>query len=76
MRFLYKNKKGQILVEYLLLMVVAVGLSTLLTKAMISRKDGSSGMIIKAWDKIIKSIGNDLPDCSKQTTFTAPNCPQ
>ena len=63
MKRIYKNKKGQVLIEYLLLMVIAIGCVTLLTKALVNREDSSPGMIIKAWDGIIKIIGEDIPDC-------------
>ena len=63
------NSKGQILVEYLLLMVIAVGFATLLIKGLINRGD-SPGIIIKQWDRIINTIGNDIPDCAKQKNFS------
>lgn len=69
-----RNNKGQILVEYLLLMVIAVGCATILTKALISR-GANEGHIIKMWNKAIVIIGNDIPDCAKQTDFSKPNCP-
>lgn len=65
---LSKNKKGQVLVEYLLLMVIAVGCATLLTKKMVNRDAASPGIITGAWQKILNTIGEDLPDCAK------PNC--
>ena len=78
-RFRYpflNNRRGQILIEYMLLMVIAVGIATFLTKAFIGRgEDTKRGMIIKQWDKIITILGNDLPDCAKQTDFSSPNCP-
>lgn len=50
-------------------MVIAVGIATMMTNILISRKSGSSaGIIITAWDKILKNVGRDLPDCEK------PNC--
>lgn len=58
-----KSKSGQVLVEYLLLMVIAIGLSTVLTKKLISRKDTETGIITSAWDRILKQIGHDIPDC-------------
>ena len=76
MKLLSKNNRGQVLVEYLLLMVIAIGCVTIMTKALISRSDDSPGMIIKAWDGILKTISNDLPDCSKQQSFAQPECPQ
>lgn len=70
-----KNNKGQILVEYLLLMVIVIGCATLLTKSLVNRSDSNPGMIIKVWDGIIKNIANDLPDCENQVDFSIPNCP-
>ncbi len=72
----FVNQRGQILVEYLLLMVIAVACATLLTKGLVGRGDDSNrGIVIKQWDRIIHIIGNDLPDCAKQTSFTNANCP-
>ncbi len=71
-----RSNKGQILVEYILLMVIAVSCATLLTKKLVGRGDDSSrGIVIKQWDRIINAIGNDLPDCTKQTSYNSPNCP-
>lgn len=70
-----QNRRGQVLVEYLLLLVIAVGIVTIMTRQLISRSEASPGLIIKAWDGILKSIANDVPDCSKQTDFSQPNCP-
>ena len=65
---LLKNNHGQVLVEYLLLMVIAVGLATLMTKQLVSRSNTKPGIIINAWNKILVNIGKDIPDCAK------PNC--
>lgn len=69
-----KNNKGQILVEYLLLMVIAIACATILTKKLISR-GSNPGYIIQMWNKVIVIIGNDLPDCANQTDFSKANCP-
>jgi hypothetical protein len=70
------NQRGQILVEYLLLMVIAVGCATLLTKQLVNRNEDNPGIIIKAWNGIISTISKDLPDCSKQNNFVQSNCPE
>lgn len=57
------KKSGQVLVEYILLMVIAIGLSTLLTKKLISRKGSETGIIVDAWNRILVQIGRDVPDC-------------
>ena len=66
---------GSNLVEYLLLMVIVIGCATLLTKSLVNRSSTNPGMIIKAWDGIIKNLSNDLPDCENQSDFSTPNCP-
>lgn len=68
MKSLYKNQKGQILVEYLLLMIIAIGCATILTKQLVGRSEDNPGMLIRAWDGLIKNIANDIPDCAE------PNC--
>lgn len=68
------NQKGQVLVEYMLLLLISVSLATLLVTKLISRKDGSEGIIINSWNKMLKTLGNDLPDCSKQTNFNSAKC--
>lgn len=69
-----KNNKGQVLIEYLLLMVITIGIATLLTNSLISRSEASPGIIINAWNSILKNISNDLPDCENQTDLSSPNC--
>jgi len=73
---LLKNNRGQILVEYLLLMVIAIGCATLLVTKLVSRNEARPGIIVKTWSKLIQDIGHDVPDCSKQTDFSTANCPQ
>lgn len=70
-----KNQKGQILVEYLLLMVIAIACAAALTNKLIGRSDTNQGIIITQWNKIITIIGNDIPDCAAQTNFKDAKCP-
>ncbi|MCM2354894.1 MAG: hypothetical protein NDI63_14835 [Pseudobdellovibrio sp.] len=71
------NKRGQVVVEYLLIMVLMVAIAAGLTKKLVGRgeDDSSQGMIIQSWSRMIKVIGNDLPDCATQQNFNTPNCP-
>lgn len=72
-----KTTSGQVIVEYLLIMVLVVALASTLTKTLVGRGDSGSdqGMIIKSWSRLIKVIGQDLPDCPNQSNFSSPNCP-
>lgn len=72
------NQKGQVLVEYMLLLLISVSFASVLVSKLISRKADeqgkADGIIIESWQRMLKSLGNDLPDCSKQTNFTSPKC--
>ena len=60
---LFKSKGGQVLVEYLLLMVIGVACAAILTKQLINRDAAKPGLVINAWNKILINIGKDIPDC-------------
>lgn len=72
------QQQGQVIVEYLLIMVLVVAIAATLTKTLVGRSDNESsqGIIIKSWSRMIKAIGNDVADCSRQTDFGTANCPQ
>jgi Flp pilus assembly pilin Flp len=56
------RESGQIVVEYVLLLVVAVSLATLITRTMISQSQGQTGFVITFWQQIIDQIGSDKAD--------------
>ncbi len=68
------NQKGQVLVEYMLLLLISVSFATFLVSKLISRNADDQGIIIKSWSRMLETLGNDLPDCSKQTNFNSPKC--
>lgn len=53
---------GQIVLEYVLLLVIGVGVAALITSTMVSRNPESPGFLIKKWFDIIKTIGDDTAD--------------
>jgi uncharacterized protein (UPF0333 family) len=57
-----RNQRGQIVVEYVLLLVVGVGIATLITSQMVSRDSNSPGFLISEWVGIINTIGADTAD--------------
>jgi hypothetical protein len=57
-----KRESGQIVVEYVLLLVVAVSVATLITRTMISQSPGQTGFVITFWQEIISQIGSDKAD--------------
>ena len=59
---LRRNQRGQIVVEYVLLLVIGVGVAVLITSQMVSRNADSPGFLVKKWVDILKVIGSDTPD--------------
>lgn len=62
-----QKQAGQIVVEYILLLVVAVSIAILITRVMIGREDGNEGFVIQAWQSLIEQIGSDKPDDLNKT---------
>ncbi len=56
------GQSGQIIVEYVLLLAIAVIVAALITRTMISPDPNSPGFILKTWDEIVKAIGSDKAD--------------
>lgn len=58
-----KNEEnGQIIVEYVLLLVVAVSIAVLITSLLVSRSADEPGYLIVKWKQIIDAIGSDVVD--------------
>ena len=57
-----RGQRGQIVVEYVLLLIIGVAVATLITSQMVSRNPESPGFLIKKWVDILKAIGDDTPD--------------
>lgn len=59
-----KNQKGQIILEYVLLLMIGLMVGNILVKQLTAFSDDNDkrGVIINRWLKIWESIGKDLPD--------------
>lgn|GEM_PF-2221771 len=57
-----RHESGQIIIEYVLLLVVAITIAALVTKAMISSDQGNPGFVLTTWSKVIQAIGADTAD--------------
>jgi hypothetical protein len=53
---------GQIVVEYVLLLAIAVTVALFITTQMVNRSPDSPGFLIKKWSLILASIGADYSD--------------
>ncbi len=56
------RESGQIVVEYVLLLVVGVSIAALITTTMVSRNPDSPGFLVKKWMDLIKFVGEDTAD--------------
>lgn len=57
-----RGRGGQIVIEYVLLLVVGVAVATLITSQMVSRNPDNPGFLVKKWLDIIQAIGKDTAD--------------
>ncbi len=56
------NERGQVVVEYVLLLVASVTIAMLITRLMVGRDPGNPGFVISAWNAIVQEIGADRAD--------------
>ncbi len=58
-----KKQSGQIVVEYVLLLAVAVSMAVIAISVLVKRSDDveDSGALIKRWLSIQQKIGSDTP---------------
>ena len=56
------NQNGQVVVEYVLLLIVAVSLALIMTRLMVRRDPGDPGFVIRAWQQILTEIAQDQPE--------------
>ncbi len=56
------DERGQVVVEYILLLVISVTLALLITRVMVGRDPGNPGFVISAWNAMVQEIGDDKAD--------------
>jgi hypothetical protein len=56
----FKRESGQIIIEYILLMIVVVGIAAVIVKGVIKRDKSDPGFLIQAWSDLVKTIGDDV----------------
>jgi hypothetical protein len=49
-------------VEYVLLLILAVFIASLTMRSCVSRQEDQAGVVIQFWDDMMKIIGGDLAD--------------
>lgn len=56
------GERGQVVVEYVLLLISSVIVAMLITRFMVGRDPGNPGFVISAWQAIVDEIGRDYAD--------------
>jgi len=58
-----KGQRGQLVLEYILLLLVAVSMASLLRNTLTASTGDaqSSGVFIKMWTTVVQTIGEDYP---------------
>ena len=55
------RERGQVVVEYVLLLVILVSIATALVRGLVGQ-GGNSGSVIVAWVGIMREIAKDMPE--------------
>ncbi len=55
-----KKQSGQVIIEYILLMVIVVGIAAIIVRGVVHRDESDPGFLIKAWNELVQTIGEDL----------------
>jgi len=61
-KFLSRRQSGQIIIEYLLLMLVTIGIAALFVRILVSRNPDEPGALFRRWDAVNQQIGKDDPE--------------
>lgn len=56
------SQRGQIVFEFILLLVISVSIATMISKKMVSRDPENPGILTGAWSKMTQAIGADIID--------------
>ena len=57
-----QNSRGQVVIEYVLLLVIAVAVAALISKELVNRDPDNTGILVQKWLDIQNTIGSDVPD--------------
>lgn len=61
-RELGQSERGQIILEYVLLLAIAISLAILINSLLISRDPDEPGVVLRVWNEVLRQIGADSPD--------------
>lgn len=57
-----RQNRGQLLLEYVLLIFVVATAAVMLSSALVSRDDADPGIIVYQWNRLLEMVGQDIGD--------------
>jgi hypothetical protein len=57
-----RNRRGQVVIEYVLLMVMMAGIGAFLVRNLVSRNIDEPGILVTKWNQILNFIAQDNPE--------------
>lgn len=60
-RFL-ANRAGQVVIEYMLLLVIVSSLGAIIIRDLVSRDQNEPGLLVAKWHSLLKTIAEDNPE--------------
>ncbi len=57
-----KKNSGQVVIEYVLLLVIVTSLGAIIIRDLVSRNPDEPGLLVAKWHSIIKTIAEDNPE--------------
>lgn len=57
-----KKNAGQVVIEYILLLVVVSSLGAIIIRDLVSRNPDEPGLLVAKWHSIIRTIAEDNPE--------------
>ena len=57
-----QRQRGQVIIEYILLLIVAMGLATIIMKSIVKRDPNEAGFLMERWQAMIDQIAKDDPN--------------
>ncbi len=65
-----ERQSGQVMVEYVLLMIIMVVMAITFSKQLVGRDIESPGIITSKWCRMMEAIGRDVPDVTAESSST------
>ena len=56
------SQRGQVIIEYVLLLVVALGLAAVIMRTVVSRDKDEPGFLMAKWQALINQVAADDPN--------------